>query len=187
MLIISLIFSDLYTTFFYSKKLLYLIFKRNKLLRANEFFMTGPDDGPSDLSDDGPSDLPDKDPYDNTKDDKYPPNVGNSSRKFKDNERLLKVRLQDFKDKGKQLKKTNFDKAEQAEKELELSEDQNLSQEERKEHKKCAEFLKAEALEAKEEVQKNNMLCESIKRQLDRNPNNKRESESDIDSDSDVD
>lgn len=187
MLIISFILGDLYTTFLYSKKLLNLIFKRKKLLHENVFFMTGPDDGPSDLPDDGFPDLPDKDPYDNSKDDKYPPNVGNSFRRFKDNERLLKVRLQDFKEKGKQLKKTNFDKAELAEKEFELSEDKNLSQEERNEHKKCAEFLKAEALEAKEEVQKTNKLCESIQRQLDRNPDNKRESESDIDSDPDVD
>jgi hypothetical protein len=82
-----------------------------------------------------------EDEFDNLPSDRYPRIVGSSTRSVKDNEEISKLNLKNLKQEAKSLYNENDNLMIERERELELSEDPNLSKEDRDRHKENSEAL----------------------------------------------
>lgn len=111
-----------------------------------------------------------EDEFDNLPSDRYPRIVGSSTRSVKDNEEISKLNLKKLKQEAKSLYNENFNLMTERERVLELSEDPNLSKEDRDRHKENSEALWDKGQEIKEQHETKCNLIKSLERQLERNP-----------------
>ena len=126
-----------------------------------------------------------KDEFANLETDKYPPIVASNSRSAKDNVKISKLRLELLKKECKNLASENFNLMTKRENEVELSENINLSTEDRAKHREKSQILWDKGQTIKENYKTKLKLAESLENQLCKNPNYNKLSESDINSSSD--